>query len=74
MNKSPWLLAGRITALDRQTGQLIFGATTVWLPAGHLAVELRPGMDVVVTVEPREGRGQVTAIRRVQGPAPPPAA
>jgi hypothetical protein len=62
-----WLLAGRVTALDRQTGELTVGATTVWLPRGRLTTDLRPGMDFVITVEACAGRTQVTAFRPLRG-------
>jgi hypothetical protein len=67
VNDGKWLLAGRVTALDRKTGELTVGATTVWLPSGRLATELRPGMDFVLTVEARSGRSQVTALRPLRG-------
>jgi hypothetical protein len=67
MDNDTWILAGRVTALDRQTGELTVGATTVWLPSGRLATGLRPGMDFVITVEARAGRTQVTDFRPLRG-------
>jgi hypothetical protein len=67
MNEDTWLLAGRITALDRRTGELLVGATTVWLPNRRLTPELRVGMDLVLTVEVRAGRAHVTAVRPLRG-------
>ena len=63
MNDGTWILVGRVTALDRRTGELTVGATTVWLPGPPLIADVRPGMDVVITVEARAGRTRVTALR-----------
>ena len=67
MDDGTWLLAGRVTALDRQTGELTVGATTVWLSGPPLTADVRPGMDFVITVEARAGRSRVTAVRPLRG-------
>jgi hypothetical protein len=67
MDDTTWLLAGRVIALDRQTGEVTVGATTVWLPLSRLNPDLRPGLDFVITVEARAGRAQVTGIRPLRG-------
>jgi hypothetical protein len=67
MNDGTWILVGRVTALDRQTGELTVGATTVWLPGPPLIADVRPGRDFVITVETRAGRTQVTALRPLPG-------
>ncbi len=67
MREDTWLLAGRVTALDRGTGELLLGATTVWLPNLRVTPELRVGMDLVITVEQRAGRAHVTGLRPLRG-------